>query len=85
MSSKFEMSAAPSALESCDEELYEEDFEDLEPLNSGGESGVVETVVISSPMTVETKVRGRPKEGCAALGGELIAIGLTGGVVDRVE
>ena len=49
MSSKLEMSASiPSELDRCEEEWKEDDFEDLDPVRSGGESGANERVVISS-------------------------------------
>ena len=63
MSSKLEISETmPSGVENCEEEWYEDDFEDFDD-KSGGESGAVETVVISYPMLGETNVRDRSR-GC---------------------
>lgn len=50
MSSKLEISVkTPSGPDSCDDDRYDEDLEDLEPDSSGGELGVVvvQIVVIS--------------------------------------
>lgn len=48
MSSKLEISARiPSGLDNWEEEWNEEDLEDLDSDSSGGEFGVVQTVVIS--------------------------------------
>jgi hypothetical protein len=49
MSSKLEMSErSPSGEERWDDEWKEDDWEDLEPERSGGESGAGATAVISS-------------------------------------
>jgi len=56
ISSKLEISARkPSGPESW-EERKEDDLEDLDPERSGGESGAMETVVISSPNASRTGV-----------------------------
>lgn len=68
MSSKLEISETmPSGVENWEEEWYEDDFEDFDD-KSGGESGAVETVVISYPMLGEMNVRERPKDCCSASG-----------------
>src|SRR5262245_1885641 len=56
MSSKLDISERmPSGPDSW-EERKEDDLDDLDPERSGGESGTMETVVISSPNTSRTGV-----------------------------
>lgn len=49
ISSKLETSVKmPSGPDSCEEDRYDEDLEDLEPDSSGGELGVVVQMVVIS-------------------------------------